>query len=48
MMQSALKVEKATLKVSLGGSSRRDQYGEKALHIGELRLIPSGPNPLHN
>ncbi|KAK2370107.1 protein CLAVATA [Trifolium repens] len=35
------------LKDSLEGSSTKMKYGEKAV-MGELRKVPSGPDPLHH
>lgn len=49
-MLSALKEKKTSLKVStsLQGSSRIDQYGDEKPVIGELRKVPTGPDPLHH
>ncbi|RHN75497.1 hypothetical protein MtrunA17_Chr2g0321881 [Medicago truncatula] len=35
------------LKVSLEGSSTKIKYGEKTV-VGELRKVPTGPDPLHH
>jgi hypothetical protein len=35
------------VKVSLEESSTKIKYGEKAV-VGELRKVPTGPDPLHH
>ncbi|KAL5081961.1 hypothetical protein RYX36_010382 [Vicia faba] len=46
-MLSSLKVKKAMLKVSLEGSSTKMKRTEQEV-IGELRKVPTGPDPLHH
>nr|CAG9187772.1 CLAVATA3 [Cicer arietinum] len=46
-MLFGLKDKKSSLMVNLKGSSTRIKYDEKSL-IGELRKVPTGPDPLHH
>ncbi|XP_050883427.1 protein CLAVATA 3 [Lathyrus oleraceus] len=46
-MLSSLEVKKAMLKVNVEGPSTRMKKSEKEV-IGELRKVPTGPDPLHH
>lgn len=46
-MLSSLKVKKAMLKVNVDGSSTKMKKSEKEV-IGEMRKVPTGPDPLHH